>query len=773
MFMLSLPVKRSGKSKRALVAGTLLGLLAAPSIPAAPADHRPITAVVNTRVLVRPDRPAVSDAVVVVQGGWIVAAARRENVAVPRNATVLDGSGLVVLRTRTEADPKLLAAGQAANILLVDDFPEPGNEGSPPRYEMREGQWIGTSPPAFVATAPRRPRWQNLPHTNTSFVPRRYTRREDWEKKRDLLRSQIAWAAGFAPQNTQAPPRPTVLDRRERDGYTVENVYFESRPGLFVSGNLYRPQNPRRRAHPGILSPHGHWGQGRLHDDDKGSIQARCVTLARLGCVAFAWDMLGYNDSARQLDGKYVPDSYWGPHNRAWKHGRDRRTLWNVNSLGVQLLNSSRALDFLAALPEVDPERLAATGCSGGGTQIFLLAALDQRVRVAAPVCMISAYMQGGCTCENAAGLRIGTHNVEFGALMAPRPLLMISATTDWTARTPVVEFPAIREIYALYGATDKVAEAQFEAQHGYNLAMRETAYPWLSRWLGFHCPPDFREPSYTAEPPETLLSFGGDIPARALRSHEELIESLIDDTRRATERLSPTTSTRLRRNRELLGQGFTLSVGAGELHVRDLKLELEADGTRTLGAARIRGGVLVETRRGLRIPIARVVAPNVSRGESSNCVLVIDKDGIDTVTTDPDGLSRLLRNGSTLYAMDPFDLASARGPEDLTGRTQRPPYFTTFNRTDDAERIYDIVAAILFCAARGTAPESGTAGPATLVTVIGRGRAGPLTAIAGAIARQLLPSAPLALAYPPTDVSVLSPSMSTRSRRPKPPSPP
>ena len=143
-----------------------------------------------------------------------------------------------------------------------------------------------------------------------------------------------------------------------------------------------------------------------------------------------------------------------------------------------------RALDFLVSLPDVDPARIAMTGASGGGTQTFLLTAVDSRVRVAAPVNMISAHFQGGCVCENGPSLRIDCNNLEIGALAAPRPLLMISTSGDWTKNTPTVEFPALRGIYDLFGARDRIANVHLNYPHNYNKDSREAVYSWLNRWF-------------------------------------------------------------------------------------------------------------------------------------------------------------------------------------------------------------------------------------------------------------------------------------------------
>ena len=189
---------------------------------------------------------------------------------------------------------------------------------------------------------------------------------------------------------------PRSSARSSHDDYGVSKVYFESLPGFFVTGNLYRPIGAG--PFPAILSPHGHWAYGRLENTDINSVPGRAINLARQGFVVFTYDMIGYNDS-RQL-----------PHT----FGGRRERLWGLSLGGLQLWNSIRALDFLETLPYVRRDAIGVTGESGGGTQTFLLAAVDERVQVAAPVNMISLHMQGGCLCENLPGLRLDTTNVEI-----------------------------------------------------------------------------------------------------------------------------------------------------------------------------------------------------------------------------------------------------------------------------------------------------------------------------------------------------------------------
>jgi hypothetical protein len=251
--------------------------------------------------------------------------------------------------------------------------------------------------------------------------------------------------------------------------------------------------------------------------------------------------MIGYDDS-RQL-----------PHT----FGGKRETLWGMSLAGLQLWNSIRSLDFLQSLLDVQKDALAVTGESGGGTQTFLLAAVDDRVKVAVPVNMVSLHMQGGCLCENAPALRLDTNNVEIAATIAPRPLLMVSATGDWTANTLEAEYPAVRALYSLLDAPDSVSAVRFKAEHNYNKESREAMYAWLARWMK-GAPPEVevRERSFTAESPADLLVFHQRaLPPEAL-SARQLTENWIAAAR--TQLTTTDLATRARALRHSLGFGDT-----------------------------------------------------------------------------------------------------------------------------------------------------------------------------------------------------------------------
>ncbi|MBS1803094.1 MAG: hypothetical protein JST28_06980 [Acidobacteria bacterium] len=301
--------------------------------------------------------------------------------------------------------------------------------------------------------------------TNTHLPLPKFSSLSEWEQRKAFLRNQILVSAGLSPLPNKAPLHSQIFDKLETKDYTIEKVLIETLPGFYLGGNLYRPRNGAAK-HPAILNPHGHWTYGRLENTPVFSGPSLGISLSRQGYVVFAYDMLGYNDTV-QL-----------PH----RFGNAEQRLWSFGPLGLQLWNSIRALDFLASLDDVDPAQLGATGASGGATQVFLLTAVDDRIQFASPVNMVSAIMQGGDLCENAPGLRLGTSNVEIAAMFAPKPMLLVSATGDWTHNVPKEEFPAIQRIYDLYGKADQLGVVQFKADHNFNQESREAVYRFFSK---------------------------------------------------------------------------------------------------------------------------------------------------------------------------------------------------------------------------------------------------------------------------------------------------
>jgi dienelactone hydrolase len=300
--------------------------------------------------------------------------------------------------------------------------------------------------------------------------------RARWDTYAAHLRTRIQEAAGLAPWPKRTPLNAIIRDRRTHDGYTVENVAFESAPGVFVTGNLYRPAGAIGK-HPVILSTHGHARPVTKPEDYdtharfSPTMQTRCANLARMGAIVFSIDMFA-NGEGIQLYGLAA----------------HRDTL----AITIHVWNGMRALDFLLGLDGADASRVAVSGESGGGTQTFLLAALDPRVTVSAPVVMVSAHFFGGCPCESGVPVHRGAdyfaNNAIIAALTAPRPQLLVSCGKDWTLNTPRVEFPFLQKIYGYYGASDKVANVHLPDEgHDYGPSKRDAVTRFFAAQLGLY----------------------------------------------------------------------------------------------------------------------------------------------------------------------------------------------------------------------------------------------------------------------------------------------
>ncbi|MCS6975750.1 MAG: acetylxylan esterase [Gemmatales bacterium] len=350
------------------------------------------------------------------------------------------------------------------------------------------------------------------------FEPR-FPDRQSWERRAEELRTQVLVANGLWPMPPRAPLNPVIHGKIERDGYTVEKVYFASLPGHYVTGNLYRPKGmPGKR--PGVLCPHGHWANGRLFERSEAEakkeiesgaektmegarypLQARCAMLARMGCVVFMYDMVGYADSTKI------------PHTQGFADAEAELRLQSF--MGLQTWNSIRALDFLTSLDEVDPQRIGVTGASGGGTQTFILCAIDPRPAASFPAVMVSTAMQGGCICENCSLLRIGTNNIELAALFAPKPQAMTGAN-DWTVDIERKGLPELKRIYGLYNAADRVEAKYFPFPHNYNQPSREMMYNWFNRHLQLGFPEPVVEQPFVPIAPKDLRVFDAEHPLPA-----------------------------------------------------------------------------------------------------------------------------------------------------------------------------------------------------------------------------------------------------------------
>lgn len=342
------------------------------------------------------------------------------------------------------------------------------------------------------------------------FLSTLYKNAPAWEKRKKLLQSCMREAMKLSSLPEKPRTKPITSNKRTFDGYTVENIALEVLPGLYVSGSLYQPINPKGKI-PVILNPDGHFQDGRYRADS----QIRCAMQARMGAMAFSYDLFAWGESLLQ----FKPEDH-------------RRALAQT----IQFLNSEAILDWMLSFKYADPTRVAITGGSGGGSQTMLVTALDSRITLSVPVVMLSSYHSGGCPCESGMGVHLcggGTNNAEIAAMAAPRPQLVISDGKDWTQQVPEVEFPFVRRVYGFYGKAEAIENVHLASEgHDYGINKRLALYSFLAK----HFKLDLKkvqdrsgkidESKVTIEKYPAMYVFGekGEkLPANAIKSFEEL----------------------------------------------------------------------------------------------------------------------------------------------------------------------------------------------------------------------------------------------------------
>lgn len=574
---------------------------------------------------------------------------------------------------------------------------------------------------------------------------------EAWERRSEQLRRQMLVSLGLWPMPTKTPLNAVVHGRVDRGDYTVEKVYFESLPGFFVTGNLYRPKGQEGKL-PGVLCPHGHWANGRFYDTGLGSVrdeikqgaekfeeggrsplQARCVQLARMGCVVFHYDMIGYADSTQlsfELAHRFAKQRPEMNTRENWGLFSTQAETHVQSVMGLQAYDSIRALDFLTSLPDVDPQRLAVTGASGGGTQTMILAAIDPRPAVAFPAVMVSTAMQGGCTCENCSGLRVETGNVEFAALFAPKPLGM-TAADDWTKELKTKGFPQLQEHYRRLGAPDKVMLlSRTEFGHNYNAVSRAAMYQWFNQHLGLNADPEERDYQRLSRDQMTVWDAEHPRPVGGDDFERQLLRWWTDDAQQQLAALKPTDASSLRRYREVVGGATDALIGRNLPAAADVEFE-QLDKSDEGDYLTI-SGLLRNKPQGEELPIV-FLHPKPWDGMA---VIWIDRQGKAGMYSGDGSLkpeiSQLLAAGVSVVGVDLLyqgEFLTDGKPLTKTRRVPNPREFAGYtfgyNRPVFAQRVHDILSVVSFVRNHEYTPKQ--------VALVGLRGVGPLVAAARA----------------------------------------
>lgn len=605
----------------------------------------------------------------------------------------------------------------ASVTLKAPALPEDG------AIENVPGFVVLTNEPDFEPQRSRLPYLRSLNDGGRFLTPP--TELSTWQRRREYLKAQILVSAGLWPEVPRGQLNAQIYGKELRDGYSIERVVIETIPGFYLTGNLYRPapwvptqaedatRKKQRQAwekirsaekRPGILCPHGHWRYGRFEPE----VQRRCKQLARMGAVVFSYDMVGYGDF-KPFGHRFLDDEL---------------RLMGFSLFSLQTWNSLRALDFLLSLPDVDPDRIACTGASGGGTQTFFLSALDERVKVAAPVVMVSQDMQGGSYCENADCLRIGTDNAEIAALVAPRPQLFVCAR-DWTWQFPEKGFPQVRAVYALYGAADNVEVARYDFPHNYNRTSRERVYRFFARRLFGIDEKLTAELSSEAEPQQNITAWTDDHPRpEDFVTADELKETLREFVLDQAARICPETlGDQWPSFAHQLRRALRIRLGLEPVRPEHVTPRVLSEQTEPWGKQRlIRFGIGITPRiRALEL------TPQQAAGRA---LLLVSDAPVDRLIKSDDKLRTALlacvADGWRVLVIEPYEVGENRDPFRKPAE-QLLRHFLCYNRSVAGERVQDTLTAIEMLAEGHTE-----------VALVGAGSMGPIALLAATQSEKL-----------------------------------
>ena len=325
-----------------------------------------------------------------------------------------------------------------------------------------------------------------------------YSNKAQWEARRDSLRKEVRQRLELDAFLDSCTLKPLLSKVRKHDGYTTQNICIELTPGQHLFGTIYAPYGLNKKEkiknkkavstdfqYALIVCPDGHWPYRYRKDE-----QQRLGTLARMGAVCVDFDLYGWGESEKEVG--------------AEAHHTARAHVYQA-ACGYVLLDY-----MLKNRKDIDPERVGVMGGSGGGTHTVLLSLLDERVTASAPVVHLASHFDGGCPCESGKPVQLsggGTCEPELAAIMAPKPMLIVSDGGDWTSSVPTLEFPYLQRIYGFYGAQDKVRNVHLPGErHDFKENKRQAVYDFFIDVFGLDRSM-LDESKITIEPDEALKS--------------------------------------------------------------------------------------------------------------------------------------------------------------------------------------------------------------------------------------------------------------------------
>ncbi len=458
---------------------------------------------------------------------------------------------------------------------------------------------------------------------------------EDWDRHAAFVRKSMAAWTGPLPERT--PLRARVTGKIDRDKYALEKILFESRPNFLVSANLYLPRNssgPR----PAVLNVIGHSPAGKGTE----KVQRRAIAQARKGFVALVVDCIGQGE--RQVEDYAHVHS---PPGNAHQVVGTQAFVAGTHVFNFMVWDAIRAVDYLVSRPEVDPTRIACTGCSGGGMMTTYILAFESRIAVAVPAC-------NPCTWSHRVHANLSTDHeqVFFGAFASgidprgdqlfcnvPRPLL-INATSDDKLNPPSGVWDLstwLYKAYSAHGEPHKFQTTMVKAPHGYNQEQREVAYAWMLKWAGGDAS-DFREEDFAVEKEtDTWCTAEGNVYSQpGSRSPHDLVIEYIETHRPRREM----TKSQLRMSvKKVLGLKDSVQKPKAEVGVTRLTAGLK------------RTPVIMKPENGIVLP-AVWIEPREEHSGGPVIIYLNDK-GKSILVEEKAVLRGLLERGCRIFAVD------------------------------------------------------------------------------------------------------------------------
>ena len=536
----------------------------------------------------------------------------------------------------------------------------------------------------------------------------------DWQAKRPEYVEQYYYMLGLSPRPEKTPLAPTITGTLKGDGYEVDMLHYQSVPHLYVTGNLYRPATVKEGEKlPAVFYVCGHSGRGR--NGNKVAYQSHGIWFARHGYICLVVDTLQLGEIGATHHGTYNLQRWWW-HSRGY------------TPAGVEAWNGVRGIDYLVSRPDVDPERIAVTGISGGGAATFWVAAADERVKVAVPVsgmADLESYVpnrviNGHCDCM----FLYNTYQwpwTRIASLVAPRPMLFINSDNDgifpMDANDRIIN--RLERVYSLYGKGGDVDSVVSVGGHAYRQDIRQAAYQFINTHLKGHPRPvtdserdivsEGGNPGPYPIEPERLRVFrqDSDLPKDQLNTKiDESFVSLAEVAQIPADKADEWKAGQLKQLRSTSFRYFPKSIPAA----KKLK-DIDTDTDRLTSEEHIQFE--------LHYPAGR---ETTKRNASKGILLVVL--GEEDAGKTPDWLKELDAKDKTIVLCEPRGIGATRWT-----RKNGPNYVershALLGRTVDTGRVWDVIAAAKYLSQSAEGKDSPT------IHVAGKGHSGILAAYA------------------------------------------